>query len=588
MDVKTGGWNKNTNDDMEQCSESDIESDAGASPDSLSESESLSVSSRSSSPEGLRICEGQSKLKSNQKRKPISSPLGSRKGRSSPGQNQKTGEVTIKRSQKGTQTLFIKPTTSSPHAKLALTPPKTPNAVATLPTSTVEKSPPHPQPRRKLKRLLQTPALNSDAASPSTSCKQRKLMNKRRRTKSERNTRAGKVKQGPVQVVVEDSIALDAEIDKVLEEKALKNNLTATNVKSIIRHVMTNNTVQKMMWHGKKKAKNPDDSSDDEACYEPKLTRSRTKLLMGNSNNNNNNTTMSGTFWPLASPAKINPPVASETNVFMNDEELPEDSSGDDYVPNPHDETHSEDESSNVASHASDTGGSPRFHIPSPRSSVSSTNRRSGGGGSHISELTSPKSASCFKTPPPMKPKCVRGIDSAIGQRTRSKLPLNDTALEDLEMQLIPPDITTDMFYWGISDNEDYLGFLKDFERPVAAGTNNNEGGDDEKADPDFNVMEDEEVHDKEELRRDRAVKVTKKELNELFASLVDESLFSSGDELNETDFTSLCASQLSQVSMSNMLNNDDCRFNDEESGIEVVRKERLAKSILISFFNLT
>jgi hypothetical protein len=47
-----------------------------------------------------------------------------------------------------------------------------------------------------------------------------------------------------------------------------------------------------------------------------------------------------------------------------------------------------------------------------------------------------------------------------IGARTRSKLPLNDTPLEHLELAFIPPDISTDM-YDSDCDNEEWRKFLK-------------------------------------------------------------------------------------------------------------------------------
>jgi len=113
--------------------------------------------------------------------------------------------------------------------------------------------------------------------------------------------------------------------------------------------------------------------------------------------------------------------------------------------------------------------------------------------------------------------------------------------LEALERQLIPPDITTDMYEWNfneIEENPDYFDFVKDFMSSVDP-TTTVETHDDEEADPEYNVMEDEEDdHDREEHRVDRAVKVTKKELNELWAEyLLDGCNFSSGDELEDTSF---------------------------------------------------
>lgn len=567
---------------LQALSESEIESDAGASPSFTSEFESSSstVSSRSSSPGGLRICE--TKQVSSAKKKKVNSlnkTSYNKEDGLSPQQEkgnsrQKSGAETPKVNRRQVSC-------SSPNLAASFsTPVKPPGKLPDIITPGKEVT------LRNRKRRYDTEKIRSGGGSTigrrNIFDKQKTIMNRRRRTKSQRNNRASKVTSAattssttvqhePIPVVrEEDGVALDAEIDKILEDKAMKNNLTATNVKSIIRHVITNNMVQKMVMSSAiRKGRNPDDSSDDEGCYEPKLTRARTRLLLGNCNT-------SPPLWSLSSPVKSCSPPISETQVLIHND-LPEDSSGDDeeYIPNPRDtETHSEDEfSSSVASHdATSDAGSPR--LSTPGSYASATRKRPSSSCGLSSDLLSPvknKQFPCFKTPP-IKPKCARRIiDSAIGQRTRSKLPLNDTPLEDLEMQLIPPDITTDMYDWGIIDNEDYLGFVNEFLRPC--GTSNNEGGDDEEADPEYNVMEEEEVQDKEELRMDRAVKVSKKELSELFAELLDESHFPSGDELDETDFTSFCASQLSHMSIPNL----STGYNDTNSSNKLIKNRGIA-----------
>lgn len=84
-----------------------------------------------------------------------------------------------------------------------------------------------------------------------------------------------------------EKLALDAEIDKVLDEKAAKNNLSAKNVKSIIYQVISNKLVKKMYLNTIRREKRQkancenglDDDDEDYLLYEPKLTRSRTKEL---------------------------------------------------------------------------------------------------------------------------------------------------------------------------------------------------------------------------------------------------------------------------------------------------------------------
>lgn len=63
-----------------------------------------------------------------------------------------------------------------------------------------------------------------------------------------------------------------------------------------------------------------------------------------------------------------------------------------------------------------------------------------------------------FKRPFPIEQPSLQ--DDLIGFRTRSKLPLNDTPLEHLELAFVPPDISTDM-YDSDCDNEEWRKFLK-------------------------------------------------------------------------------------------------------------------------------
>ena len=63
----------------------------------------------------------------------------------------------------------------------------------------------------------------------------------------------------------------------------------------------------------------------------------------------------------------------------------------------------------------------------------------------------------------------VDQIDENIALRTRSKLPLNDTPLEEIEQAFIPPDITPDL-YDTTCDNADWQEFLKEFMQPMRSG----------------------------------------------------------------------------------------------------------------------
>lgn len=79
----------------------------------------------------------------------------------------------------------------------------------------------------------------------------------------------------------------------------------------------------------------------------------------------------------------------------------------------------------------------------------------------------------------------------SIGQRTRSKLSLSETPLEQIEQAFVPPDITTDMYDWDCDIDEDWGNFLNEFTKPLGHDTTVE---DDPEADPEYNILEDKET----------------------------------------------------------------------------------------------
>ncbi|KAI4468523.1 yy1 associated protein-related [Holotrichia oblita] len=237
------------------------------------------------------------------------------------------------------------------------------------------------------------------------------------------------------------------DLEKTLEEKAAKANLTAYNVKNILKHAVMNEHLLALV----RQAEDPQSKVDDLPVYEPKLTRAKAKELFPSQ--------------AVASIPWILPPKPSSEVQVLISEELQEDSSGDEYIPG--DEEWSEDGV---------------FKIPLAKTKETSEE------------------------------------EANIAKRTRSKLSLSSTPLEVIEEAFIPPDITTDMYDLEC-DDDDWRDFLKTFTRPLDEVTK-----DDEDHDPEYNVLADEEIDkvDKEELRADKAVKVTRKELNELMAELFE------------------------------------------------------------------
>ncbi|XP_033340085.2 gon-4 like protein muscle wasted isoform X1 [Megalopta genalis] len=279
---------------------------------------------------------------------------------------------------------------------------------------------------------------------------------------------------------------MEEEIERQLDAKAAKTNLTATNVKNIIKHVITNEYVMAMV-------KNRLQDTEDDLLFEPKLTRAKAKELAAAQVN---------IPWPIT-PVKNS---TSEVQVLI-EEELAEDSSDEEY--NPDQDKHSDDEREADNSINCDVDSQPT----TPANNCDSRS------------IEQPKSQNIqydpegiFKIPDIPH---VPTEEESIGQRTRSKLCLSETPLEQIEQAFIPPDITTDMYDWDCEIDEDWDNFLKEFTQPL---TQEPVVEDDPEADPEYNILDDEETEflDKEELRADKAVKVTRKELNNLIAELFE------------------------------------------------------------------
>lgn len=158
--------------------------------------------------------------------------------------------------------------------------------------------------------------------------------------------------------------------------------------------------------------------------------------------------------------------------------------------------------------------------------------------------------------------------------------------MEVIEEAFIPPDITTDMYDMDC-DNEDWREFLKEFTRPLEDVTR-----EDDDHDPEYNVLADEEVDNscvfhcscvillftyiflvdkdelKEELREDKAVKVSRKELNKLFAEL--------------SEFTDIYNSNLYQHNKLNLQNEPQYTVLQSDTHGQAVRKKNFPQTFVV------
>ncbi|KAK6643610.1 hypothetical protein RUM43_005120 [Polyplax serrata] len=244
--------------------------------------------------------------------------------------------------------------------------------------------------------------------------------------------------------------------------------------------------------------KSPIKAEEEDLDFEPKLTRSKAKKLLE---------TQANIVWPITPIRKL-----AESDLDFINEEFPEESDDEEYKPSIDDlQDQSEEESG--------------------RHSVVSTASHNSTLDLSVSQYLESFDANLLEASPVKCPDDLFKIPSEnIGQRTRSKLCLSDTPLEAIEKAFVPPDITTDMYNFKC-DNEDWENFLKEFMQPLS-----NDLDDDDEADPEYNALADEEEMYKEELRQDRAVKISRKELRKLMAELLECPDELSSDEEKERE----------------------------------------------------
>ncbi|XP_030042994.1 GON-4-like protein isoform X2 [Microcaecilia unicolor] len=344
---------------------------------------------------------------------------------------------------------------------------------------------------------------------------------------------------------------LDDILDRTLEDGAKQHKLTAINVRNILHEVITNEHVVAMM----KAAIN---ETEDMPMFEPKMTRSKLKEVVEK-----------GVVIPTwnISPIKKSNEIKPPQFVDIPLEE--EDSSDEEYQPEEEDEDETAEESlleSDVESTSSSPRGPKGFRVTT--SELMETDEEA---------TTSPKTKVCAPPfrhisaevvpmgppPPPPKPRqnkdsmfmeklhavdeelasspvCMDSFqpldESLIAFRTRSKRPLKDIPLGQLEAELCAPDITPDMYDPSTTDDEDWKKWLQGLMNDDAG--NEDEADDDD--DPEYNFLEDLDEPDTEDFRNDRAVRITKKEVNELmeelFETFQDEMGFSNMDDDGQED----------------------------------------------------
>ncbi|ALC42813.1 mute [Drosophila busckii] len=305
------------------------------------------------------------------------------------------------------------------------------------------------------------------------------------------------------------------EIDRRLRKVAKDNSISKEDMKKVVGRVVRNDHVlalvtlkaeDELAREKREREEEQEEKQEQrgaiiitETPSVAKLTRAKAREL---------NCTPGITLPPLN-----NTPVDNEVQVLIN-QELHSDEDDEEYAFKEED-FHSDDDQNTTASDFDSNPCTPQTPMTANEESPIK-----------LSE------DGCFKVP--LDKRCATD-DPRIATRTRSKLCLQQTTIEDLQSEFVPPDVEGDMLEYDMTANDaDWMQFLNDFSKPL----NNSFIGDDDDPinDPEY-VAADMVPVDKEELRD---VNISKKELtdlvSELFAGLLQEGVSLDSIELETPD----------------------------------------------------
>ncbi|XP_048057118.1 GON-4-like protein isoform X2 [Megalobrama amblycephala] len=359
----------------------------------------------------------------------------------------------------------------------------------------------------------------------------RKGLRRKRDTAGEAETQ-----QMEVEDEIQPEVEIDQELDRELENKSRQHNLTSANVRSIIHEVITNEHVVAMM-------KAAISETEPIPVFEPKMTRSKLKEVVER-----------GVVIPAWNISPIKKPSEVKKGPQFVDIPLEEeDSSDEEYRPDEEEEDETAEETlleSDFENSSSPRGSRVNLHRSNSEheEDAASSSRLNLRRSRHLTVAVTPMGP---PPPPPapsrappecsfleklhavdeelaIGPDCMEsyqsltsanGEESLISFRTRSKRPLRDVPLGRLEAELRAPDITPDMYEFGSApEDREWTQWLQGL---MSSDMENEEEGDDED-DPEYNFLAEIDEPDVEDYRNDKAVRITKKEVNDLMEELFD------------------------------------------------------------------
>ncbi|XP_055081139.1 GON-4-like protein isoform X2 [Periophthalmus magnuspinnatus] len=342
-------------------------------------------------------------------------------------------------------------------------------------------------------------------------------------------------------VVLESELEIDRQLDQSLETKSKQHNLTAANVKTILHEVITNEHVVAMM----KAAINDTEAPPP---FELKMTRSKLKEVVERG--------VVIPAWNLSPIKKSN--NANKPPQFVDMALADEDSSDEEYRPDEDEEDETAEDTfqeSDLESTASSPQGgrvrdesnspwqtsrslshrlrtepvpmgpppppkvmpiqclsdSPRAPLPCPL-----IDRRSVSDSTFLEKLHAVEEelSVCGQSYQPLQNSSL----DLMARRTRSKRPLTDVPLGQLEAELreLAPDFNETRSSQDQEEDRDWTDWLRGLM------TSDVEEEADDEDDPEYNFLADADEPDLEDYRDDRAVRITKKEVNELMEELFE------------------------------------------------------------------
>ncbi|XP_067365277.1 GON-4-like protein isoform X3 [Channa argus] len=317
----------------------------------------------------------------------------------------------------------------------------------------------------------------------------------------------GRMGEGAVSMVIESSDDELGRLDIDLDRKSKRHNLTSCNVRAILHEVITHEHVVAMM-----KAAIRD--TQDLPMFEPKMTRSRLKqaVLQGQP-----------LKWSLSTNT-TKPPQFVDIDLEEN-----EDSSDEEYCPDDEEEeeedivkevTHFfvEPETRCLAGEQKKSPGLPREQLMT--STFAPQHILTAPEPSFLDRLNAVEEELDCSPAYTYNQAEGRADEDCLAYRTRSRLPLVNVPLGRLEAKLLAPDITADMYDQSIGQREEDRHWTEWLQSLMALDSEGE--GDDDEDDPEYNFLDDLDEPDLEDYRTDRAVQITKKEVNELLEELFD------------------------------------------------------------------